>query len=142
RLFPCRRICASRRDNRRESRSPPWPSTPRRCVERSKGKSWWPRLLGGDLVQQRLARPHVGERNRRVGDVEARGGLPRDREARTRQIARFRKIGAKVRAARILALPRRERNHPAHLGERAQVEPIMPGHIEGAALVRKACHQQ
>jgi len=34
------------------------------------------------------------------------------------------------------------RNDPADLDERAQVEPIMPGHIEGAPLVRKPRHQQ
>src|SRR5262245_14171669 len=89
-------------------------------------------LLGRELVwQQRLAWPHVGELNRLVGDVETAGRSPRDREARTRQIARLRKIGAEVRAARILALAGRERNHPADLGEGTQVEPIMPGHIEG-----------
>src|SRR5215472_5617041 len=78
------------------------------------------------------ARLHVGEANRLLGDFETAGRLPRDRKARTRQVARLRKIGAEVRAARILALAGRERNHPADLGERAQVEPIMPGHIEGA----------
>src|SRR6516225_5990075 len=90
-------------------------------------------LLGRELVrQQRLARLHVGEANRLLGDVETTGRLPRDREARTRQVARLRKIGAEVRAARILALAGRERNQPADLDERAQIEPIMPGHIEGA----------
>src|SRR5215831_13944646 len=95
-------------------------------------------LLGRKLVrQQRLARLHVGELNRLLGDFETTGRLPRDREARTRQVARLRKIAAEVRAARILALAGRERNHPADLDERAQIEPIMPGHIEGAAVVRK-----
>ena len=65
------------------------------------------------------------------------GRLPRDREPRRRQIARLRKIGAEVRAARILALPRRERNHPADLGERAQIEPVVPGQIESAVAHRR-----
>src|SRR6202035_3576463 len=93
-----------------------------------------PPPLAGEGKGGGLARPHVGEANRLVGDFDTTGRLPRDREARTRQVTRLRKIGAEVRAARILALAGRERNHPADLGERAQVEPIMPGHIEGPAL--------
>src|SRR4029450_2477940 len=60
-------------------------------------------LLGRELVrQQRLARLHVGELNRLVGDVETADRLPRDREARTRQVARLRKIGGGGRAGRNL----------------------------------------
>ena len=35
-----------------------------------------------------------------------------------------------MRAARILALLRRERNHPADLRERPQIEPVVPGQVE------------
>src|SRR5262249_34830415 len=104
------------RDNLAGFRSPPWPSTPRPCAERRLWKSSWPLLLGRHFVpQQRLARPHMRELDGRIGDLETAGSLPHDREARSGQIARLGKIRAVVRAARILALARGERNHPADL---------------------------
>ena len=70
------------------------------------------------------------------------GGLARHREGRGREIAGLREIGPEMRAAGILALERGERNDPAHLAQRAQIEPIVPGQIEAAVGIGDAGRQK
>src|ERR1700737_2630720 len=78
-------------------------------------------LFGRGLVlEQTFAGLDVGELDRLLADLDCGPYQPCDREARRREIARLRKIGAEMRAARILALPRGERNDAAHLAQRAQ----------------------
>ena len=80
----------------------------------------------------------MGEQDRPVGHLDPAGRLPRDRECRGGEIARFREVGPKMRAAGILAPKRRERNNTADLAQRAQIDPVMPGQIEAAVGVGDA----
>src|SRR5579872_3531539 len=84
------------------------------------------------IAEQRLARFHMGELDRCIAHVDASILLTRHGECRSGKIARLRKIGPVMRAARILAADSRERNDAADLAQRTQIEPIMPGQIEAA----------
>src|SRR5690349_20655658 len=110
RLFRCWRSAASRRDNPRESRWPPWPSSPRRCAGWRRSESSLFSFRRGLVADQALAWFYVRELHRLVADVDAAWRLPRDRECRGRQIAGVGEIGAVVRAARVLAFEGGERD--------------------------------
>src|SRR5437588_10751106 len=84
------------------------------------------------VLDEALARPDMGKLDRLLGDFETLCRLLHDCELRTFQVAGVWKIGAEMRAARILALACRERNHAADFAERAQVEPVVPSHVESA----------
>src|SRR3974390_1793088 len=78
------------------------------------------------------------ELDRRIRDVETYAELAHKRVARGVEVAGLRKIRAEMRAARILPLQRGLRNHLRRLDLRAQIQPVRPGHIEGAAIFADA----
>src|SRR5581483_3568317 len=103
-----------------------------------------PRLLPSlrGVLQQRLARLDDRELYRRIGDLELGPTLASDGELRGRKVAFAGEIRAEVGSAAVLALERRAGDHLRDLDERAQVEPVVPGEVEGALAVRHArCEQ-
>src|SRR3974377_1359257 len=82
------------------------------------------------------------ELDRRSRDVESFAELAYKRVARGVEVAGLRKIRAEMRAARILPLQRGLRNHLRRLDLRAQIQPVRPGHVEGAALFADAGREQ
>src|ERR1700728_2883485 len=92
--------------------------------------------FGRDRVaEQRLARFHMSELHRALVNLDAALTLPCHGKDRRGEIARSREIGAEMGAARILALKRGERDAPADLCERTQIEPVVPGQIKAAVAV-------
>ena len=65
-------------------------------------------------------------------------GRARHRECGGCKLPRLGKINTEMRAAGIFPLERGKRNDPAGLGERTQVEPVVPAQVEGAVIVGKA----
>ena len=62
---------------------------------------------------------------------------------RGRELARLRKIGAEMRAAAEFSRFRAASAiDPADLDERAQIEPIVPGQVEGTAVIGETGRQQ
>src|SRR5581483_9623947 len=115
RLFRCWRSAASRRDNPRGFRWPPWSSSPRRCAGWRRSESLLFSFRRGLVADQALARLDVGELHRLVAGLG--------------------EIGAVVGAARVLAFEGGERDDAAHFAQRAQIEPVLPGQIEAAVIL-------
>src|SRR3569833_2138139 len=103
------------------------------------GSSRPPSFGSNRRTQQALAWPHAGEVDRLVSDtLPAVFVLANDCVGRRLEISGLGEIRAEVRAARVLSPPCRKRDDAAGLGERAQIEPVMPRQIEGRAGIGHA----
>ena len=97
----------------------------------SAAKAAPPRLLGC-ILEQALPRPHATEDHRLHREFEPLADEPDARKARSLERPRFRMIGAKVSAARVLAGERGSRDRAADRHQAFQIDPVMPGQIESA----------
>src|SRR5690242_2870724 len=87
-------------------------------------------LLGGGVPDQRLPRPHAGERDglrRNVDPALTQGDAG---EVRRVEVAGLRIVAAEMRAARIDARDRRRDDGAAHQDQVLEIEPVVPGQIE------------
>src|SRR6185437_460462 len=134
--------------NRRDSRAGSlWrlsPSAvPPRPEEMTGGSSRPPSFGCNGRLQQAFTWPHAGELDRLVVDrLPALLVLTDDRVGGRVEIAGLGEIGAEMCAARVLAALRSKRDDAAGLGERTQVEPVVPGEIEGRAGIGHAGAQK
>src|SRR6185503_2607308 len=90
-------------------------------------------ICSGHMAQERLPWGNAREGDRlHADDAVLDAG-----ERRLLERARLREVGAEMRAERFAPRGRGERDGAAHRHQALQVEPVVPGEVEGALGVRQ-----